>query len=78
MARSQMCLVTTRGQAAARNVRGMPALGQLAVHRFGRQPLVQQPRASSSFCRSMPVVKPMLSSMNTRSSVTTLPEAPGA
>ena len=51
---------------------------QLALHRLRRQALVQQPRASISFCRSMPVAKPMLSSMNTRSSVTTLPEAPGA
>ena len=35
-------------------------------------------RAAMSFSMSMPVRTPMASNMNTRSSVTTLPDAPGA
>ena len=49
---------------------------QLAT--IDRVPRMLQAREASSFAKSMPVSKPMLSSMNTKSSVTTLPDAPGA
>ena len=65
-------------QAAFRNVGGSPAFGTCPCSASAGSPACNTFRDSISSGISIPVVNPMLSSMNTRSSVTTLPDAPGA
>ena len=64
--------------AALRYVLGMPALGTWPCTGSSGMLSCNTRRAARSFWRSMPVSNPMLSSMKTRSSVTILPDAPGA
>ena len=64
--------------AAIRNVFGTPARARPPCRCSSGNASARIARASSSFGMSIPVRIPMLSSMNTRSSVTMFPLAPGA